>query len=74
MELCSIRTANSRALLAGLPDARYPYVYPRDASAAARLLGELALSDLPLSTRAFTLLREVAVFIASLQREDGYWG
>jgi len=61
-------------LLAGLPDARYPYVYPRDVWAAVRLLSEVALSDLLLSDRAFTLLREVVAFIAYVQREDGHWG
>ena len=34
----------------------------------------VALNDLPSSERAFTLLREVAAFIAFVQREDGHWG
>ena len=74
IERCSILTNGRRALLAGLPDARYPYVYPRDVWAAVRLLSEVALSDLLLSDRAFTLLREVVAFIAYVQREDGHWG
>jgi hypothetical protein len=74
IELCSIKTGNARAILASLPDSRYPYVYPRDIWAAARLLSEVARTDLSVSGRAFSLLREVALFVASAQREDGYWG
>ncbi|MDP6086695.1 MAG: hypothetical protein QGF68_11705 [Nitrospinota bacterium] len=74
IERCSISTDGRRALLAGLPNSRYPYVYPRDVWAAVRLFSEVALSDLSSSERAFTLLREVAAFIAFVQREDGHWG
>lgn len=74
IDLCSILTDGRRALLASFPNARYPYVYPRDVWAAVRLFSEVALSDLPSSERAFTLLREVAAFIAFVQREDGHWG
>ena len=74
IDLCSILTDGRRALLASFPNARYPYVYPRDVWAAVRLFSEVALIDLPSSERVFTLLREVAAFIAFVQREDGHWG
>ena len=73
IERCSILTDGRRALLASFPNARYPYVFPRDVWAAVRLFSEVALIDLPSSERVFTLLREVAAFIAFVQREDGHW-
>ncbi|MDY6969624.1 MAG: hypothetical protein SVR08_13345, partial [Spirochaetota bacterium] len=71
---CSIDTDNGSALLATLPDSRYPYVYPRDSASASRLLYKIVISPLKSSDIAYSILSKVARFILYCQREDGYWG
>ncbi|MCP4131690.1 MAG: cyclic nucleotide-binding domain-containing protein, partial [bacterium] len=71
---CTIDTDHGSALLASLPGSRYPYVYPRDSACASRFLYKLIISPLKSGELAFRLLGEIARFILSCQREDGYWG
>lgn len=71
---CTVETELGSALLATIPDSRYPYVYPRDSACASRFLYKLILSPLQSGDFAFRLLMGVARFILNCQREDGYWG
>lgn len=71
---CTIDTDSGSALLASLPGSRYPFVYPRDSACASRFLCKLSNSDLKAGEIAFRLLGEIARFIHSCQRDDGYWG
>ena len=71
---CAIKTEKGIALMATLPDSRYPYVYPRDSACASQLLLGLSELDIADSDKAFSLLEGLARFISSVQKEDGFWG
>lgn len=71
---CTIDTELGSALLASLPESRYPYVYPRDSACASRFLYTVATSSLKAGELAFRYLSEIARFIRNCQRSDGYWG
>jgi len=70
--------AHGRILLATPPDTRYPYVYPRDASCAVRLLARLAAPEtairLGFADEAFDLVRSMARFLRDAASRDGFWG
>jgi GH15 family glucan-1,4-alpha-glucosidase len=65
-----------RILLASTPDARYPYVYPRDAACAVQLLRRLASSkrQYDVAGDAFTLMKSLAHFMKDVITDDGHWG
>lgn len=73
---CVIHKKNRHksALLATLPESRYPYFYPRDTASATHLLKTLSGSDFNFADDAYELLMGVANFTLSIQRKDGYWG
>jgi CRP-like cAMP-binding protein len=71
---CSVERINGTALLATLPESRYPYVYPRDSACASRFLYKLAVSSFKSGDFAFRLLTDIAKFLQNCQRKDGYWG
>ena len=73
VEQCRKPARKGVAILATLPGRRYPYVYPRDAAFTSRVLAKLSLKE-KFTSRAFPLLRDLAIFILFSQREDGYWG
>jgi len=70
---CRKKANRGVAILASLPGRRYPYVYPRDAAALSRVLASLSLRK-NLTSKAFPLLKDLAIFILFSQRDDGYWG
>ncbi|MFQ6091444.1 MAG: hypothetical protein ACE5OR_01995 [bacterium] len=71
---CVKPTSHGAAILASPPPGvRYPYVYPRDISFAARLLHQLSKKP-SFKEESLTLLEDIARFILHCQREDGYWG
>ncbi|RMG49915.1 MAG: hypothetical protein D6723_13110 [Acidobacteria bacterium] len=65
-----------RLLLASPPTSRYPYIYPRDTSAAVQLFRRLAGSrrGYDVGQTAFELMRAMAHFIRDVQAGDGSWG
>ena len=69
-------TAEGKAVCATPRGSRYPYVYPRDNAQCARALGKLVTysANPAIVDRAFTLLEEIAGYLLSVQRPDGYWG
>ncbi|MCH7761774.1 hypothetical protein IIA15_10325 [candidate division TA06 bacterium] len=60
-------------ILATFPKQRYPYIYPRDLAAAAKMLVRLAEEE-PYRKESLALLREIAQFILFCQKKDGSWG
>jgi GH15 family glucan-1,4-alpha-glucosidase len=65
-----------RLLLASPPEARYPYIYPRDVNCASQLFRRLAGSKNRYEVRdtAFELLESMARFLRDVQSEEGNWG
>ncbi|MDT8318509.1 MAG: hypothetical protein RQ824_11055 [bacterium] len=61
-------------LLATTLGSRYPYFYPRDAACATHLLNTLSSSTFFYADDAYNLLKGIACFTLSIQREDGFWG
>ncbi len=71
---CTVDTALGSALLATIPDSRYPYVYPRDSACASRFLFKVVTASVNSGELAFGILENIARFILNCQRKDGYWG
>ncbi len=65
---------NTTILMATTPGSRYPYFYPRDVGCTTHLLHTLSTSDFSYADEAYDLLRGVAAFALSVQRDDGHWG
>lgn len=65
-----------KVLLATPPHSRYPYVYPRDTSAALQLFRRLAGSrhGYDAAPQAFALMHSMATFMRDTVSEDGNWG
>lgn len=67
---------NGRLLLATPPNARYPYIYPRDMACASQLFRRISCSrkGYEVADTAFDLLRSSASFLKAVQSETGAWG
>jgi GH15 family glucan-1,4-alpha-glucosidase len=65
-----------RLVLASPPEARYPYIYPRDANCASQLFRRLAGSrnHYDVAGTALELLDSMARFMKGVQSKEGAWG
>jgi hypothetical protein len=74
---CSVPSPKyGRLLLASPPEARYPYIYPRDVNCASQLFRRLAGSpnNYDVADDAYGLLQSMARFLKDVQSEEGNWG
>ena len=60
------------AVLATLPEERYPYVYTRDVASTCRMLHDLSKKK-EFEDECLKLLEEIGTFILHCQRNDGLW-